>query len=110
LSRGRLLVLQPTSRQGVFAPNEVAMLGNVFDDVLQSLGLVDRKDPMTDMVAKKLSELATAGIRDPDRLKALTLQAFTRQQQQQQIQPTQHDARSLGTWSRIRHWCKMRLH
>jgi hypothetical protein len=97
-------------RQGVFAPDEVAMLGKVFEDVLRIKGLVDRKDPMTDMVAKKLSELATSGIRDPDRLKTLTLRAFTRQQQQQQIQPTQHDARSLGTWNRIRHWCKIRLH
>jgi hypothetical protein len=61
------------------------MLGNVFEDVLQTLGLVDRKDPMTEMVAKKLLEFAALGMRDPDRLKALTVQAFT-QQQQQQIQ------------------------
>jgi len=71
-------------RQGVFSPEEVAMLGNVFEEVLQTLGLVDRKDPMTEMVAKKLVELATPGIRDPARLKALTIQAFTQQQQQQQ--------------------------
>jgi hypothetical protein len=73
-------------RQGVFAPEEVAMLGKVFEDLLQTLGLVDRQDPMTEMVAKKLVELATSGIRDPARLKALTIQAFTQQQQQQQQQ------------------------
>ena len=56
-------------RQGVFAPDEVAMLGKVFEDVLRTLGLVDRKDPMTEMVAKKLVDLATAGMRDPDRLR-----------------------------------------
>ena len=72
-------------RQGVFAPDEVAMLGKVYEDVLRTLGLVARKDPMTEMVAKKLLELATAGMRDPERLKAITVQAFT-QQQQQQIQ------------------------
>jgi hypothetical protein len=54
---------------------------------LQTLGLVDRKDPMAEMVAKKLMELATAGMRDPARLKALTVQAFTQQQQQQQQIP-----------------------
>jgi hypothetical protein len=70
-------------RQDVFTPEEVTVLGKVFEDVLQTLGLVDRKDPMTEMVAKKVVELATAGIREPDRLKALTLQAFTQQQQQQ---------------------------
>jgi hypothetical protein len=95
-------------RQGVFEPNEVAMLGQVFEDVLRSLGLVGSKDPMTEMVAKKLTELATSGVRDPDRLKALTVQAFT-QQQQQQIQPERHKAGSVGTWSRIGHWCKTHL-
>jgi hypothetical protein len=71
-------------RQGVFAPEELTMLANVFDDVLRELGLVERQDPMIAMVAKKLVELATTGMRDPARLKALTIQAFTQQQQQQQ--------------------------
>jgi len=62
--------------QGSFEPEEVAKLGQVFEDVLQTLGLVDRKDAMTAMVAKKLFELAEAGVREPVRLKALTVQAF----------------------------------
>src|SRR5436190_22245454 len=72
-------------RQGSFTPEDVAMLGRVFEDVLHTLGLVERKDPLTEFVAKKLIELSSPGLRDPVRLKALTLQAFT-QQQQQQIQ------------------------
>jgi len=71
--------------QGSFEPEEIAVLGKVFEDVLKSLGLVDRRDPMTEMVAKKLVDLAKGGIRDADRLKALAIQTFT-QQQQQQIQ------------------------
>jgi hypothetical protein len=71
-------------RQGSFEPEEVAMLGKVLEDVLQTLGLVNREDPLTVMVAKSLVEYAKTGIRDPDRLKALTIQSFTRQQQQQQ--------------------------
>jgi hypothetical protein len=74
-------------RQGVFTPEEITVLGNVFEDVLQTLGLVDRKDPVTEMVAKKVVELAVAGMRDPARLKALTIQAFTQQQQQQTQRP-----------------------
>jgi hypothetical protein len=73
-------------RKGVFTPDGVVMLGNVFEDVLRTLGLVRRQDPMTELVAKKVVELASAGMRDPDHLKALTVQAFT-QQQQQQTQP-----------------------
>ena len=71
-------------RQDDFTPEEVTILGSVFEDVLRTLGLVDRKDPITEMVAKKVVELATTGIREPGRLKALTVQAFIQQQQQQQ--------------------------
>jgi len=55
-------------RQGSFEPEEVAMLGKVLEDVLQTLGLVNREDPLTVMVAKSLVEYAKTGIRDPDRL------------------------------------------
>jgi hypothetical protein len=41
------------------------------------LGIVRRQDPMTEMVAKKLVELASAGMRDPDHLKAQAVQAFS---------------------------------
>jgi hypothetical protein len=78
-------IYESLERQGVFAPDEVSMLSNVFEDVLQTLGLVDRQDPLTDRAAKCLVEYAKAGIRDPERLKAITIQALT-QQQQQQIQ------------------------
>jgi hypothetical protein len=63
-------------KQGVFTPEEVAMLGDVFEDVLKILGLVDRKDPLTIAVAQKVIELRTGGVRDPERLKRLTVQAF----------------------------------
>jgi hypothetical protein len=53
---------------GVFQPEEVAALAHVFDDVLHTLGLVDRTDPVTTLVAKKVIELAQTGERDPDRL------------------------------------------
>jgi hypothetical protein len=68
--------------QAAFTPDEVTVLGNVFEDVLRTLGLVDRNDPLTEMVAKKVVELAKAGIREPDRLKAVTIQAFVRRQLQ----------------------------
>ena len=77
-------IYQLLKSQGSFEPEEVAMLGNIFEDVLRTLGLVDRQDPVTEMVATKLVEVAKAGVRDPIRLKALTIQAFTQQQQQQQ--------------------------
>jgi hypothetical protein len=63
-------------RQGAFTPDEVTLLGGVFEDVLKVLGLVDRQDPLTTAVAQKVIELRAAGVRDPERLKRLTVQAF----------------------------------
>jgi hypothetical protein len=72
-------------RHGVFTPEELTVLSNVFEDVLGTLGLVDRKDPMTELVAKKVIELATAGILEPNRLRAVTLGALTQEQQPPQV-------------------------
>ena len=62
-------------RQGSFEPEQVAMLCAVFEDVLQTIG-ADRQDPITEIVAKKLIGIATAGVREPDRLMHLVVQAF----------------------------------
>jgi hypothetical protein len=59
-----------------FDPEDVAVMGNVFEDLLQTLGLVDREDPVATLVAQKVIELAQTGVRDPIRLKQLTLEAF----------------------------------
>jgi len=59
-----------------FAPEVTATIGHVFEDVLKELRLVSRQDPVTDLIAEKLIELANAGERDPVRLKQLTLEAI----------------------------------
>jgi hypothetical protein len=51
------------------------MMGDVFEDVLKTLGLVDREDPVTTLIAHKIVELVQIGERDPGRLKQLTIQA-----------------------------------
>ena len=60
---------------GVFAPEQVALMGDVFEDVLKTLGLTRRDDPVTALVAHKIIELVQSGERDPVRLKQLTLAA-----------------------------------
>jgi hypothetical protein len=51
-------------------------MGSVFEDILETLGLVNREDPAAILVAEKIIEFAQAGVRDPIRLKQLTLDAF----------------------------------
>jgi hypothetical protein len=60
-----------------FNPDEVTMLRNVFEDTLRALKLVDRSDPVTTLIAKKIIELASHGERDPARLREAAIQAFS---------------------------------
>ena len=61
-------------RRRVFEPEDLRLLGIVYEDVLKALGLVNRKDPATELIAKRLVELAQAGERDPQCLKDLTIE------------------------------------
>jgi hypothetical protein len=60
-----------------FNPEEVTMLRDVFEDTLRSLKLVDRSDPVTLLIAKKIIGLARRGERDPARLRQAAAQVFS---------------------------------
>jgi hypothetical protein len=47
------------------APEETQRLNLAFKRTLRLLHLVDRNDPITEMVAKKIIDIGIAGIRDP---------------------------------------------
>jgi hypothetical protein len=64
-------------RQGFLEPKEAAALCEVFDDVLTTLGIVDRHDILTTLIARKLVELASAGERSPP-FKAKDPESFRR--------------------------------
>ena len=56
-----------------FSPEDVYAMATAFDGVLTDLGLVDRNDPLAQIVAKKIIEIARLGERDPDRICELAL-------------------------------------
>jgi hypothetical protein len=51
-----------------FEPDAVAVMASAFERSLLTLGLTDRTDPLTTIVAKRIIELARRGERDPIRL------------------------------------------
>jgi hypothetical protein len=73
---GAAMPIQRLVQTGVFPPEVVTMMGDVFEDVLKTLGLVDRKDPVTELIANRVIELVQSGERDPVRLKQLALEAI----------------------------------
>jgi hypothetical protein len=72
----------------VFNPEEVTMLRCVFEDTLRALKLVDRSDPATSLIAKKIIALASQGERDPKRLRQAAIQAFSQASEDGETSPT----------------------
>ena len=58
----------------VFGPDEITVLTAAFEDILRTLRLADRTDPATEIIAKKIIEIAQTGIRDSGRLGRLALE------------------------------------
>ena len=46
-------------------PEEISRLATAYEQALRSIGLVDRDDPLAEMVAKKIIEIGQTGVRDP---------------------------------------------
>jgi hypothetical protein len=65
--------LAPYLGGNAFDPDAVKAMTTAFDEARKSLQLVDRHDPLNEMVARKIIELAASGERDPVRLRDLVL-------------------------------------
>ena len=51
-------------------PEEVNRMTTAFDKALRTIGIKDRNDPMAEMIAKKVVEIAQTGVRDPAEISA----------------------------------------
>ena len=54
-------------------PEEIARLTMAYEETLRTIGLVDRNDPITEMIARKIIEIGQTGVRDPMMLSELTI-------------------------------------
>lgn len=59
--------------EGRINPEEVERLNRAFTFTLQSLGLVDRNDPICEIVARKVIEIDAAGTHDPAEIARLAV-------------------------------------
>jgi hypothetical protein len=57
-----------------FGPDEIQSMGKASESTLRVLGLTERNDPINEIVAKKIIEIAHTGERNPQRLSALAIQ------------------------------------
>ncbi|QHO74222.1 hypothetical protein ACH79_17880 [Bradyrhizobium sp. CCBAU 051011] len=46
-------------------PEEISRLTTAYEQALRAIGIVDRGDPLAELLAKKIIEVAQTGIREP---------------------------------------------
>ena len=63
-------------QKSAFGPEEIERMTTAYEDALRVLGLTDRSDPMTEILAKKIIEIAQTGERDPARIRAQAVAAI----------------------------------
>jgi len=54
-------------------PEELSIVADAYERTLKTLSLVDRNDPITEMIAKKIIELGQRGVRNATELSALAI-------------------------------------
>ena len=71
------MALSRTLHGSAFTPEDIRVLTTAYEQALQALRLINRADPTTEFVAKKIIEHAARGERDPIRLRAFVVQALS---------------------------------
>jgi hypothetical protein len=54
-------------------PDEICALVAAYDETLSALGLKQRNDPITQLVARRIIEIAQTGVRDPLQLASIAI-------------------------------------
>lgn len=68
MSSGEAMPIHRLLKNSAFGPDDIKVLTDAFEAALRELNLVDRADPATELVAKRIIELAQRGERDHERL------------------------------------------
>jgi hypothetical protein len=68
--------LTPFLKENTFDPEAIKAMSAAFEAVCEALRLAPRSDPITEIVAGKVIEVASTGERDPERIRDLVLLAL----------------------------------
>lgn len=66
-------------QDGKIRPEELERFERAYTFALRSLHLVDRNDPICDIVARKVIEIGRAGTSDPEEIASLAAKQFSPQ-------------------------------
>ena len=61
---------------GTFGPNEIKAMAAAYEGALIELKLIDRNNPLTELIAKAIVNVTATGERDPENIKVRALNAL----------------------------------
>jgi hypothetical protein len=86
-NKERDMPITPFLRHQAFDPETIQVMSSAFVKVCTSLGLADRADPLTEIVAQHIIEAAQRGIRNETALFLSVLRDFKSDPQYGTVQP-----------------------
>jgi hypothetical protein len=66
----------PLLQGRAYGPEDIKVMSTAFEGALNALGLMDRGDPLNELVARKIIEIAKTGERNPSRLRDRALKSL----------------------------------
>ena len=61
---------------GSFGPDEIKVMTAAYEGALIDLGVTNRDDPITELIARAIVNVTATGERDPERIKERALNAL----------------------------------
>jgi hypothetical protein len=61
---------------GSFGPDEIGIMTAAYECALTDLRMVDRNDPLTELIAKAIVNVTATGERDPEKVKKRAINAL----------------------------------
>jgi hypothetical protein len=55
-------------------PEEISRLTTAYEQALRTIGILDRDDPLAELLAKKIIEVAQTGVREPADISAQAIE------------------------------------
>lgn len=71
--RVEAMVIYRLLQNAALGPDEISRLVEAYEQTLSALGLKHRSDPITQLVARKIIEIAQTGVRDSGQLAIIAI-------------------------------------
>jgi hypothetical protein len=76
LTEERPMAIRRLIASGSFGPDEIGIMTAAYESALTDLRMVDRNDPLTELIAKTIVNVTATGERDPEKIKRRAINAF----------------------------------